>query len=232
MGITFGYARVSTEDQDLTLQVAALTKHGIPLNHIFSEHASGKTMERKELRTVVKVMRAGDTLVVWKLDRLGRTLTGVLEMIEQLNKSGISLISLTESFDTTTPMGKAFLQIALVFAELERNMISERTKSGMAARKAADPDVKWGAKKAIEEHPKRLAHMQDLYDAGAFAIEPRDKGGLKWKGMTAKVFVAEINAADKKARPVKSAATIERWFHAGAPGLDYKLNTDNEESSE
>jgi len=219
MSITFGYARVSTDDQDLTLQEAALKRHGILPVHMFSEHASGKNMERKELKLVVRLMRRGDTLVVWKLDRLGRTLSGVLEMIEKLNKDGIALVSLTESFDTTTPMGKAFLQIALVFAELERNMISERTKAGMAARKAADPDVKWGAKKAIEEHPKRLAHLQGLYNAGEFTVEPREKGGLKWKGMTAKAFVAEINAADKKARPVKNTATIERWFHAGAPGL-------------
>lgn len=217
MSRTYGYARVSTDDQDLTLQVQALERFGV--DHMFSEHASGKNMERKELKSVVKIMRPGDTLVVWKLDRLGRTLTGVLEMIEALNRDNINFVSVTESFDTTTPMGKAFLQIAMVFAELERNMISERTKAGMAARKAADPDVKWGAKKAIEEHPKRLAHLQGLYNAGEFTVEPRAAGGLKWKGMTAKAFVAEVNAADPKARKVKSTATIERWFHAGAPGL-------------
>lgn len=229
----FGYARVSTDDQDLTLQLAALIRHGVPEDYIYSEHASGKTMQRRALSRVVRVMRPGDTLVVWKLDRLGRTLTGVLEMIEGLAKDGIDLISVTESFNTQTPMGKAFLQIALVFAELERNMISERTKAGMSARKAADPNVKWGAKKAIEEHPKRLAHLQGLYNAGEFTIEPRAAGGFKWKGMTAKTFVAEINAADKKARPVKSAATIERWFHAGAPGLVHDVKTlDNEEDDQ
>jgi DNA invertase Pin-like site-specific DNA recombinase len=217
MGKTYGYARVSTDDQEMALQSQALEKYGV--DFIFSEHKSGKTMNRPGLKRAIKIMRRGDILVVWKLDRLGRTLMGVLEMVESLKEAGIELVSVTEQFDTTSPMGKAFMQIAMVFAELERNMISERTKAGMAARKAADPDVKWGARKAIEEHPKRLKHLQGLYNAGEFTIEVRPAGGLKWKGMTAQAFVDEINAADPKARKVKSKATIERWFHAGAPGL-------------
>lgn len=223
MGMMFGYARVSTDDQEMALQVAALKKHGV--EHIFSEHASGKSMERKSLKRVVKVMRAGDTLVVWKLGRLGRTLTGVLEMIEALNRDGINLVSLTESFDTTSPMGKAFLQIALVFAELERNMISERTKAGMAARKAADPTVKWGARHFLDDYPERMAHVQGLYNAGYFAIEDRpntkNPEAVIVKGMTAATLMAEVNAVKTKdkARSLKNAETIRRWLRAGAPGL-------------
>lgn len=223
MGRMFGYARVSTDDQDLTLQLAALERHGVPASYVFSEHASGKNMKRAALNRVIRVMRSGDTLVIWKLDRLGRSLKDLIKMAEDLQKSGINLVSLTDSINTETPTGKLFFHFMGAMAEWERNMTSERTKAGMAARKAADPDVKWGAKKAIEEHPKRLEHLQRLYNAGEFTLEPRKAGGLKWKGMTAKAFVAEINAADKKARPVKSAATVERWFHAGAPGLVHEI---------
>lgn len=224
MGYVFGYARVSTDDQDLTLQESALLKYGVQPNHIFSEHASGKNMQRKELRLLVKVMREGDTLVVWKLDRLGRTLTGVLEMIEKLSRDGIALVSITEHFDTTSPMGKAFLQIALVFAELERNMISERTKAGMAARKAEDPDIKWGAKHFLRDHPERMAHVQGLYNAGHFALEPRGEGGgYKIKGMSAAALMNEVNAIKAKgARKVKNAETVRRWLREGAPGLDHQ----------
>lgn len=222
MNKTFGYARVSTDDQDMALQVAALEKFGV--DHTFSEHASGKNMQRKQIARVVKQMRRGDTLVVWKLDRLGRTLTGVLEMIEQLNRDGINLVSLTESFDTTTPMGKAFLQIALVFAELERNMISERTKAGMAARKAADPNVKWGSKHILRDYPKHLEHIQGLYNVGEFSLE--DRPTEKWpnavisKGMTAAMLLAEINAVRAKGvKAFKSPETVRRWLREGAPGL-------------
>lgn len=223
--MTFGYARVSTDDQDLTLQIAALEKHGIPPDLIFSEHASGGSMQRKSLAMVLKVLREGDTLVVWKLDRLGRTLTGVLETIEKLNRDGIALVSLTESFDTATPMGKAFLQIALVFAELERNMVSERTKAGMAARKAADPDVKWGAKHFLNDYPERLVHVQRLFDAGQFKLVDRpsetNPSAVFLKGMTAAGLMAEINAVKVEgAKPVGNAETIRRWLRAGAPGLE------------
>ena len=230
MGIVFGYARVSTDDQDMALQVAALEKYGV--QHIFSEHASGKTMERKSLKRVIKVMRSGDTLVVWKLDRLGRTLPGVLEMIEQLNKDNINLVSLTESFDTTSPMGKAFLQIALVFAELERNMISQRTKAGMAARKAADPSVKWGAKHFLSDFPERMKHVQGLYNAGEFSLEDRpsekNPDAVIVKGMTAASLMAEVNAINvKAAKKVGNAETIRRWLRDGAPGLVRSTKEEN-----
>lgn len=226
MGMTYGYARVSTDDQDMALQVAALNKHGIPDHMIFSEHASGKSMKRKQLQDLVeRYLRPGDTLVVWKLDRLGRSLTGVLEMVEALDRQGIEFVSLTEKYDTGTPMGKAFMQIAMVFAELERNMISERTKAGMAARKAADPSVKWGAKHFLNDYPERLAHLQGLYNAGEFSLEDRpndaNPDAVFPKGMTANALMAEINAVKTKgkARQLKNAETIRRWLRAGAPGL-------------
>ncbi|MFK7882274.1 recombinase family protein [Roseobacter sp.] len=217
--MVFGYARVSTEDQDLSLQIAALRKYGIPDNQIFSEHASGKTMQRKSLKLLLKVMREGDTLVVWKLDRLGRSLKGVLQTVDDIEKGGINFVSLTEMVDTGSAMGRFFFHIMAAMAELERGMISERTKAGMAVRKAENPDIKWGAKHAILDHPKRLEHIQGLYNSGEFTVSPREAGGLKWKGMTARELLAEINASDPKARKVKSEATVHRWFHSGATGL-------------
>lgn len=157
-------------------------------------------------------MRRGDTLVVWKLDRLGRTLAGVLEMIEQLNRDGINLVSLTEQFDTTTPMGRAFLQIALVFAELERNMISERTKAGMAAAKAEGKT--FGRKRSILDFPKRVAKLQELYDAG----ELLDDQGQLLKSR--KALMEILSKADRKAAPIKSQMTIKRWQDDGYPGLE------------
>lgn len=223
MSYVYGYARVSTEDQDMALQLAALEARGV--DWIFSEHASGKSMERKSLKQLVGLLRPGDTVVVWKLDRLGRTLSGVLDMIERLNKREINIVSITEQFDTTSPMGKAFLQMALVFAELERNMISERTKAGMAARKAADPNIKWGARHFVADYPERMAHVQGLYNAGEFTIEDRpnekNPNACLIKGMTARALMDEVNAVKtaETSRPIKNAETIRRWLREGAPGL-------------
>lgn len=219
--LTFGYARVSTDDQDLALQYSALTKFGVEEEHIYSDHASGKNMEREKLQRLVRVLRQGDTLVVWKLDRLGRDLAGVLDMIRKLEEEGIEFVSLTENFDTKTPIGKAFLQIALVFAELERNMISERTKAGMAAQKAAG--ARFGRKPLIwfkgRGSEKRIAHLRDLDAAG----ELRGPDGfLIWK---AKDLAEELNKPknmDKGDKPITNPETVRRWQREQFPGLDDK----------
>lgn len=207
---TFGYARVSTDDQDLTLQVQALERYGV--DYMYSEHASGKNMERKELKRVVKVMRRGDKLVVWKLDRLGRTLTGVLEMIETLNKEGIEFVSLTESFDTSSPMGKAFLQIALVFAELERNMISERTKAGMAVGRAQGKV--YGRRHSIVHVPERLAKLNEMHAKGEL-VSPDGQMLLK-----AHELRDILNGVKCKADPINNDETVRRWWREGMLGLD------------
>lgn len=206
------------------MQIAALKRYGVPQEWIYVEHASGGTMKRKQLSRLMRSMRDEDTLVVWKLDRLGRTLKGVLEMLEKIEAEGIKFVSITESFDTSSPMGKAMLQMAMVFAELERSMISERTKAGMAARKAANPDVKWGMKHFLSDFPKRMEHVQGLYNAGHFTVEPRPSktspDAVVAKGMTAAALMAEVNAVKEKgARDVQSAETVRRWLRQGAPGL-------------
>ena len=212
MGVTYGYARVSTDDQDMRLQIAALNRYGIPDAMIFSEHASGKNMKRKHLKDLVeRFLRPGDTLVVWKLDRLGRDLTGVLSMVSEMDARSIEFVSLTESFDTSTPMGKAFMQIAMVFAELERNMISERTRAGMAEAKKAG--AKFGRAHTILDVPKRLEKLREMHQNNELLTS---SGAYQ---MTARQLVEILNRADTKAPKINNPETVRRWKREGFPGL-------------
>jgi DNA invertase Pin-like site-specific DNA recombinase len=124
-----GYARVSRDEQNHTAQVAELTKAGCV--KVVQEKASGGRWDRPELQDLLKYLREGDTLVVWKLDRLSRSLKDLLAIMETLNKSKVGFRSLTENIDTTTAAGR--MQMVGVFAEFERSMIRERTKAGLDA---------------------------------------------------------------------------------------------------
>lgn len=128
-----GYARVSTDDQNLDLQIQALLKHGVREEAIYREYVSGVAKRRPEFRSCLDALRPGDVLVVWKLDRLGRNLAEVITIVDSLNERGIQLRSLTEQLDTTSSYGRFFFSMIAAFAELERNLISERTKAGIAA---------------------------------------------------------------------------------------------------
>ena len=130
-----GYARVSSTTQDLELQKHALLKAGC--EKIFSESVSGKDNNRTELIKMIDSLRAKDTVVIYKIDRIARSLKGLIDIIELLKNKKVNLISLDsgDSVDTTSPMGKTFFQIAGVFAELERGMINTRTKAGIAKAK-------------------------------------------------------------------------------------------------
>lgn len=132
----FGYARVSTTNQDYEIQLESLKAYGC--ERIYDEKISGKTNEREQLQALLLSLREGDIVVVYKLDRLARSLKGMLEIVETINKRGAGLVSLNagDMCDTTTAMGRAFLQIAGVFAELERSMIEERTSKGREAARA------------------------------------------------------------------------------------------------
>ena len=129
-----GYARVSTTDQDLDPQLDVLRARGC--DPIYSEHASGKSADRPELAQALKAVRAGDTLVVWRLDRLGRSLPDLIATINALAKRGIAFESVTEAIDTTTAAGKLVFNIFASLAEFERHLISERTRAGLAAGRA------------------------------------------------------------------------------------------------
>ncbi|MEV4180159.1 recombinase family protein [Streptosporangium canum] len=133
-GHLLGYARVSTPEQDLALQLDALEAVGC--NRIFSDIASGAKTERPELGKLLEYVRAGDTLVVWKLDRLGRSMRHLVETVESLKERGIHFRSLQENIDTSTATGKLIFHIFAALAEFERDLIRDRTEAGLAAARA------------------------------------------------------------------------------------------------
>ncbi|TNE43422.1 MAG: recombinase family protein [Sphingomonadales bacterium] len=128
-----GYARVSTSDQNPDMQIQALKDYGVDEDLIFVDRASGGSLSRPNfLRALRYAQHPGTEFVVWKLDRLGRTLEGVIMVLNMFERRGLKFFSLTERVDMTTPMGKAMVQIMGAVAELERNLIVERTRAGIA----------------------------------------------------------------------------------------------------
>ena len=130
-GVLIGYARVSTLDQNLTLQRDALTAAGC--TKLFVEQMSGMVLERPALRDALEFARADDTIVVWKLDRLARSMSQLIETLEALRLRNIGFRSLTEALDTTTPQGRLVFHLFGALAEFERGLIRERTSAGLAA---------------------------------------------------------------------------------------------------
>lgn len=130
-----GYARVSTPDQDLTMQLDAL--NAIGCEHIVTDQTSGAAAFRPGLAEALKLARRGDTLVIWKLDRLGRSMKGLVDLAADLSSRGIELRSLTEGIDTGTHTGRLLFHILGSIAEMERELIRERTIAGLAARRKA-----------------------------------------------------------------------------------------------
>src|SRR6266540_6711079 len=156
-----GYARVSTFDQNLDLQKDALTRVGC--EKIFTDTMSGAKAERPGLAQALTFMRTGDVLVVWKLDRLGRSLKNLIDVVSELDKLDIGFRSVTESIDTTTSGGKLIFHIFGALAEFERNIIRERTHAGLEAARARGRNG--GRPKAASmNNPKKVAMAQALYN--------------------------------------------------------------------
>ncbi|SYF97178.1 recombinase family protein [Klebsiella pneumoniae] len=126
-----GYARVSTGDQNLDLQKNALVR--AECEQIFEDTASGKNARRPGLRRAIRRLKPGDSLVVWKLDRLGRSVRDLITLVSELQDRGIHFRSLTDSIDTSTPAGRFFFHVMSALAEMERELIVERTRAGLAA---------------------------------------------------------------------------------------------------
>ncbi|MEA1051750.1 recombinase family protein [Lamprobacter modestohalophilus] len=145
-----GYARVSTQEQDTQAQIGAL--EGAGYERIFHETASGGRWERPELQRLLGQLRRGDAEVVWKLDRLSRSLKDLLLTLEKIELAGAQFQSLTEAIDTATPAGRMMMQIVGSFAEFERAMLRERTRNGLDA---ARQDGRVGGRR-----PKLTAHQQ------------------------------------------------------------------------
>ena len=160
-----GYARVSTNEQNLDLQKDALQKAGC--ERLYVEQASGSKSSRPELERTIEALRAGDTLVVWRLDRLGRSLKHLIELITKLEESGIGFKSLTESMDTTNNNGKLIFHIFGALAEFERNLIRERTQAGLAAARARG---RKGGRPFALDHKKREMAVK-LYNSREHSVE-------------------------------------------------------------
>lgn len=157
----YGYARVSTDDQNPALQLAALKKAGCKT--VFKDEGlSGATTKRPDLARCLKTLAAGDTLVVWKMDRLGRSLRDLIAMLDDLRARGVRFQSLTEAIDTETPTGRAMWQMIGVLAELERSLITERTRAGVKA--AQSRGVRFGRKPSLSA--QQVAHARKLIDQG------------------------------------------------------------------
>ena len=162
----YGYARVSTDDQNSSLQLAALKRAGC--KSVFKDEGlSGATVNRPALTRCLKTLQRGDTLTVWKLDRLGRNLRDLIAMLDDLRARDINFRSLTEAIDTDTPTGRAMWQMIGVLAELERSLISERTLAGATAAKARG--VKFGRKPKLTgqqiDHARKLRTQGERPDA-------------------------------------------------------------------
>lgn len=155
-----GYARVSTSDQDPELQHAALRNAGCL--RIFTDTASGVLTERDELRKCLDYLREDDTLVVWKLDRLGRSLPHLIDTVTALGARGVGFCSLTEGFDTTTAGGKLLFHVLGALAEFERDVLRERTIAGLAAARAQGRVG--GRREKLNEQQK--ADVRQLWNGG------------------------------------------------------------------
>ncbi len=152
-----GYARISTHDQCLNLQQDALHQAGC--EKIFSDEVSGTASSRPGLDKLKEQLRSGDTLVVWRLDRLGRSVRDLIDWVTTLKNEGVDFISVQESIDTTTSNGKLVFHLFAALAEFERNLISERTRAGLDA--ARSRGKKGGRPKALDE--ERIKLLLDLY---------------------------------------------------------------------
>ena len=160
-----GYARVSTDDQKLNLQQDALLKAGC--EKIFEDHLSGVKFERPGLKSALEMTRAGDTLVVWRLDRLGRSLKDLIQLTETLKERSIGLCSLQEAINTTSSSGQLVFHLFGALAEFERNLIRERTQAGLSAARARGR--KGGRPKALDPNKRELAVK--LYNDRQYSID-------------------------------------------------------------
>ncbi len=165
-----GYARVSTEDQDMLMQIEALKAAGVSEENIYKEYVSGMKKERPELKRLLKYAREGDEIYVLKLDRISRSLKHLEELVEGFQKKEIDFISLHEKIDTTTAMGRFFFRMMGAIAELERDIISERTKEQLAAKR--QNGIRLG--RPVIDHEK-LDMAFALYDSKRYSVNEISK---------------------------------------------------------
>ncbi|GJL93845.1 MAG: resolvase [Hyphococcus sp.] len=173
-----GYARISTIDQNLDLQLDALKKAGCETIYQ-DEGFSGAKTKRPGLDKALRALKGDDHLIVWKLDRLGRSLRHLIDLITMFEAKGIGFTSLSDGIDTTTPIGKLFFHLSGAFAEYERNINSERTKAGMAAARARGVHIGRPKKKPLHQHHATVPFEGDALDdvAELYGLSGAREGG-------------------------------------------------------
>jgi len=160
--MVFGYGRISTKHQNLSLQIDAFLKYGIDEKNIYTDKISGSTIERKKLDRLLDKLRQGDTLVVWKLDRVARSVTHLTKLINEFNAKGINLVSIQEPFiDTSSSYGKFIFTVFAAIAELERSIIVERTLAGQESAKRRG--VRIGRKPGLSKEALKKAIIAESY---------------------------------------------------------------------
>lgn len=163
-----GYARVSTKEQELSLQLDALKKERC--QQIYEEKRSGANKERPQLTKMLDHLREGDVIVVWKLDRLARSLKDLVALVNEIQEKGAGLHSLNDHIDTTTPHGKFTFHLFAALAEFERDIIRERTKAGLAAARARGR--KGGRPKGLSKKAQHTAIIAEkLYQEGGLSVK-------------------------------------------------------------
>ena len=162
-----GYGRTSTVDQKLDLQIDALEKYGC--EQIYSEKKSGTIRHRPELDKMLESLRSGDEVVIWKLDRIGRSLQNLIEIVAIIQSKGAGIVSLQDNINTTTPSGKLVFHMFGALAEFERSLISERTKAGLQA--AKDRGRKLGRPEGLSKKAEEKSRLvQSYYEEGKLSV--------------------------------------------------------------
>jgi len=192
-----GYVRVSTVDQNLDMQKQALIREGVHPDAIWADVMTGSKMQRPGLESAIKACWPGAQLVVWKLDRLGRSALGILDMIARLDGLGIELYAVEDKLDTKTSTGRFVINILAALAQMERDIISERTKEGMRAARARG--TAFGRKHSIVDNQLRIEKFHELFSAGELFK------------MTGQAVIDAMNAADPKAPAIKGPQVYFNW---------------------
>jgi DNA invertase Pin-like site-specific DNA recombinase len=170
----FGYARVSTDDQNLALQLDAMDRAGVLADKIYTDKASGVAVKRVGLEECLRALEPGDVLIVWKLDRLARSLRQLIDIADYLEKRGVGLKSLSEAMDTTTPGGRQIFNVMGAIGQFERDLIRERTRAGMQS--AIARGVKVGRK--LKSTKELISQAKVLIVAGKSVEEAADELGM------------------------------------------------------
>jgi len=184
-----GYARVSTEDQNAQMQVDALKAAGCI--KVFTDTASGSLASRPELDKMIDQLRPNDVVVVWRLDRLGRSLKNLIALVDDLKDKGVGFRSLGESIDTTTANGKLFFSVMGALAEFERDLVRERTMAGLAAARARG---RVGGRPPAMT-PEKIAVARQMYDSREHTVEAI----AKTLGVSRKTIYRHLDPSTTKA---------------------------------